>query len=148
MQGVDGDGGGVKWEVFENAGIAVGLIMVSTPMTVQIFGLKNSAATRAAERFFKERRVAFQFVDLKRKLMAPAEIKRFVDRFGLAGLLDSEGKVYNEAGLKYLRLTDADLLKRIEQDPGLLRLPLVRAGNRLSIGADEDSWKDMLANVS
>ena len=68
--------------------------------------------------------------------------------FGLAGLLDSEGKVYAEAGLKYLRLTDADLLKRIEQEPGLLLLPLVRAGNRLSIGDDESSWKDMLASVS
>jgi len=147
MQGVDGDGGGAKWEVFENAGIAVGLIMVSTPMTVQIFGLKNSAATRAAERFFKERRVVFQFVDLKRKPLAPAEIKRFVDRFGLEGLLDSEGKAYNDAGLKYLRLTDADRLKRIEQEPGLLRLPLVRSGNRLSIGGDDDAWKDMLAGV-
>ncbi len=117
-------------------------------MTVQIFGLKNSQATRAAERFFKERRVAFQFVDLKRKPMAPAEIKRFIDRFGLAGLLNSEGKVYTEAGLKYLRLTDGDLLKRVEQEPGLLRLPLVRAANGLSIGADENAWKDMLANVS
>ena len=117
-------------------------------MTVQIFGLKNSQATRAAERFFKERRVVFQFVDLKRKPMAPGEIKRFIDRFGLSGLLDSEGKVYNDAGLKYLKLTDADLFKRIEQEPGLLRLPLVRAANRLSIGADEAAWKDMLANVS
>jgi arsenate reductase len=117
-------------------------------MTVQIFGLKNSQATRAAERFFKERRVEFQFVDLKRKAMAAAEIKRFVDRFGLAGLLDREGKVYNEAGLKYLRLTDGDLLKRIEQEPGLLRLPLVRGGNRLSIGADQDTWQDMVTNVS
>ena len=116
-------------------------------MTVQIFGLKNSQATRAAERFFKERRVAFQFVDLKRKPMAQAEIKRFMDRFGLAGLLDTEGKVYTSAGLKYLRLTDTDLLKRIEQEPGLLRLPLVRASNRLSIGGDEDSWKDLLASI-
>ena len=117
-------------------------------MTVQIFGLKNSAATRAAERFFKERQVVFQFVDLKRKPMAPGEIKRFVDRFGLNGLLDSAGKVYNDAGLKYLKLTDADLLKRIEQEPGLLRLPLVRGANRLSIGTDEDAWKDMLGGIS
>jgi arsenate reductase (glutaredoxin) len=114
-------------------------------MTVQIFGLKNSQATRAAERFFKERRVGFQFVDLKRKPMAPAEIKRFSDRFGLAALLDSEGKVYTDAGLKYLKLTDGDLMKRIEQEPGLLRLPLVRAAQRLSVGLDEDSWKGMLA---
>src|ERR1700686_4981503 len=113
-------------------------------VTVQIFGLKNSSATRAAERFFKERRTAIQLVDLKQKHMAPGEIKRFIERFGLTGLLDSEGKAYIDAGLKYLRLSDSELLGRIERDPRLLRLPLVRAANRLSIGQDEDSWKAML----
>ena len=51
--------------------------------SVQIFGVKNSPATRAAERFFKERRIPIHFVDLKQKPMAPAEIKRFADRFGI-----------------------------------------------------------------
>ena len=81
-------------------------------VSVQIFGVKNSQATRAAERFFKERRVKIQFVDLKQKPIAPGEIKRFVERFSWAGLLDSEGKAYVDAGLKYLKLSDADLLGR------------------------------------
>jgi arsenate reductase (glutaredoxin) len=114
-------------------------------VTVQIFGLKGSNATRAAERFFKERRTAIQIVDLKRKPMAPGEIKRFIQRFGLAELLDSEGKTYLDEGLKYLKLSDAELLGRIERNPRLLRLPLVRAGQRLSIGHDESAWKAMLA---
>ena len=112
---------------------------------VQIFGVKNSQATRAAERFFKERRTKIQFVDLKQKPMAAGELKRFVERFGLAGLLDTEGKAYVDAGVKYLKLSDSELLGRIERDPGLLRLPLVRGANRISIGHDEDSWKGMLA---
>lgn len=112
---------------------------------VQIFGLRNSGATRAAERFFKERRAAIQLVDLKQKPMAPGEIKRFIERFSLAGLLDSEGKTYVDGGLKYLKLSDAELLGRIERAPQLLRLPLVRAGQRLSVGDDENSWKAMLA---
>ncbi len=112
-------------------------------MNIQIFGLKNSAATRAAERFFKERRIPIQLVDLKQKPMAPAEIKRFVDRFGLAGLLDQEGKAYIDAGLKYLKMSDAELLAKIEREPKLLRLPLVRGGKQLSIGHDEDGWKAM-----
>lgn len=111
---------------------------------VQIFGLKNSQATRAAERFFKERRATIQFVDLKQKPMAPGEIKRFVDRFGMTGILDVDGKAYLDAGMKYLKLSDAGLLERIERNPQLLKLPLVRGGNRLSIGHDEDSWKAML----
>jgi arsenate reductase-like glutaredoxin family protein len=116
-------------------------------MNVQIFGLKNSHATRAAERFFKERRAPFHLVDLKQKPMSPGEIKRFVDRFGLAGLLDSEGKAYVDAGLKYLKLSDSEMLGRIERNAKLLRLPLVRAANRLSIGEDEESWKAMLVEA-
>jgi arsenate reductase (glutaredoxin) len=110
---------------------------------VQIFGVKNSQATRAAERFFKERSVPIQLIDLKQKPMAPGEIKRFVDRFGLSGLLDTEGKPYSDGGLKYLRTTDAELLARIENEPRLLRLPLVRGANKLSIGHDETGWKAM-----
>jgi arsenate reductase len=113
-------------------------------MVVQIFGLKSSQASRAAERFFKERRVTIQMVDLNQKPMAPGEIKRFVDKFGLAKLLDAEGKAYVDAGLKYMKVSDAELLGRIEREPKLLRLPLVRGGKRLSVGQDEAGWKAML----
>lgn len=112
---------------------------------VQIFGVKNSQATRAAERFFKERRVPIQMVDLKQKPMAPGEINRFIQRFGLTALLDSEGKAFVDAGLKYLKVSDIELLAKIEREPKLLRLPLVRSAGRLSIGQDEESWKAMLA---
>jgi len=111
---------------------------------VQIFGVKNSQASRAAERFFKERRVPIQFVDLKQRPMAAGELKRFVERFGWTGLLDTEGKAYADAGLKYLKLSDAELLGRIEREPRLLRLPLVRSAKILSVGHDEEAWKAML----
>jgi arsenate reductase (glutaredoxin) len=113
-------------------------------LRVQIFGVKSSQATRAAERFFKERRIAIQMVDLAQKPMAPGEIRRFIERFGIAGLLDTESKVYVDAGLKYLKTSDAGLLARIEREPKLLRLPLVRAGQKISIGDDEAAWKAML----
>ena len=112
--------------------------------SVQIFGVKSSQATRAAERFFKERRIGIQMVDLKQKAMAAGEINRFIQRFGMAALLDTDGAAYADAGMKYLKLTDAELLARIEREPKLLRLPLVRAGNKLSIGQDPDGWKAML----
>jgi arsenate reductase-like glutaredoxin family protein len=110
---------------------------------VQIFGAKNSSASRAAERFFKERRVPIQFVDLKQKAMAPGEIRRFVERFTMAGLIDTESKPYVNGGLQYMKLTDADWLARIEKDPSLLRLPLVRSGKLISIGADVEAWTAM-----
>ena len=109
-------------------------------VTVQIFGVKSSQATRAAERFFKERRAAIQLVDLRKKPMSPGEIRRFIDRFTLPALVDRENPA-----IKYLRLSDSELRAKIERDPKLLRLPLVRAANRLSIGQDEESWESMLA---
>lgn len=113
--------------------------------SVQIFGVKGSQETRAAERFFKERQVTIHFVDLKQKPMSAGEIRRFIERFGLSGLLDAEGKAYVDAGLKYLKVSDSELLTKIEREPKLLRLPLVRSQNRISIGKDEDAWKAMLA---
>jgi arsenate reductase len=113
--------------------------------SVQIFGVKNSQATRAAERFFKERRVDIHYVDVKKKPMSPGEIKRFSDKFGLTSLLDTEGKAYVDAGMKYLKVSGSELLTKIESEPGLLKLPLVRSGNKLAVGHDEDGWKGMLA---
>ena len=112
-------------------------------LSVQIFGLKNSAATRAADRFFKERRIAIHFVDLKQKSMSPGEIRRFIERFTLPGIVDTEGKAWLDAGLKYMKLADSELLAKIEREPGLLRLPLIRCANRLSVGHDEVTWKAM-----
>lgn len=117
-------------------------------MNVQIFGVKSSQATRAAERFFKERGHTLHLVDLKQKPMAAGEIRRFIERFGLTGLLDVEGKPYIDGGLKYLKLSDSELLGKIEKEPALLRLPFVRAGNKISVGKDEAAWKGMLESSS
>ena len=88
--------------------------------------------------------MAIQSVDLKIKPMAPGEIKRFIDRYGLMGLIDVEGSAYADAGLKYLRVSEPELKVKIERYPQLLRLPLVRSGNKLAIGHDEDGWMGML----
>ena len=112
--------------------------------SVQIFGVKNSQETRAAERFFKERRAQIHMVDLVQKPMSPAEIVRFVNCFGLLGLVDTEGKAYAEAGLKYLKVSEAELLRKIEEQPKLLRLPLVRSGNKFCVGRDEKGWAGLL----
>jgi len=116
-------------------------------VNVQIFGTKNSQPSRAAERFFKERRVPIQVVDLKQKPMSPGEIKRFIDKFGLRALCDTDGKAWTDAGLGYMKMSDSELLAKIEREPKLLRLPLVRAGNKLSTGQDEDAWKGMIEAV-
>jgi arsenate reductase-like glutaredoxin family protein len=112
--------------------------------SVQVFGLDSDQATRAAIRFFKERRLGIHQVDLRRKPIAPGELRRFVDRLGATALLDVDGRAYREAGLAYMRLDETGIVQRLLADPRLLRLPLVRFGNEVSAGKAEATWKAWL----
>ena len=112
--------------------------------SVQVFGLESDQGTRAALRFFKERRIAIHLVDLRKKAIAPGELRRFVERLGARALLDETGRAYREAGLGYLRMTDEEIVERLLADARLLRLPLVRAGNQVTAGRDEAAWKRLL----
>jgi len=109
--------------------------------SVQIFGLERDHATRAAVRFFKERRIAIHQVDLAKKPIAPGELRRFVQRLGARALLDDGSRAYRDAGLAYMRLDDAEIVERLLATPTLLRLPLVRFGHEVSSGRDEARWK-------
>lgn len=115
---------------------------------VQVFGTPDSPATRAAQRFFKERRLEIHFVDVRRKPLAPAELRRFVDRLGPRAVADEDSKAWRDAGLAYLRMDDAELTDRLLTDQRLLRLPLVRVGNGVAAGKDEAAWKALLASLA
>jgi arsenate reductase-like glutaredoxin family protein len=118
------------------------------PTTIQIFGLEKDHATRAAQRFFKERRVPIAFVDMRKRAIAPAELRRFVERLGAAALLDETSRPYREAGLGYLRMGEGEIVERLLADPSLLRLPLVRNGPEVTSGPAEATWKAWLAGRS
>jgi arsenate reductase-like glutaredoxin family protein len=109
--------------------------------SVQIFGLEGDQATRAAQRFFKERRIAISFVDLRKRAIAPGELRRFVERLGAHALAHTDGRAWREAGLGYLSMDDAALAEKLLADQRLLRLPLVRAGMSVSAGRDEAAWR-------
>jgi arsenate reductase (glutaredoxin) len=111
---------------------------------VQIFGLENDQATRAAIRFFKERRFEIHLVDLRRKPIAAGELQRFVQRLGATALLDTEGRAFRDAGLGYLTMEESGIVERLLADPRLLRLPLVRFGQAVSAGPAEATWKSWL----
>jgi arsenate reductase-like glutaredoxin family protein len=115
------------------------------PATVQVFGLVDDQPTRAALRFFKERRFEIHFVDLRRKPMAAGELRRFTDRLGARAVLDGEGRAARDAGLAYLSLSEIELAERLLVDQRLLRLPLVRFGTNVSAGRAESAWKVWLA---
>ncbi|MDQ3696551.1 MAG: arsenate reductase [Gemmatimonadota bacterium] len=111
-------------------------------MEVQIFGTKKSADTRRALRFFAERRVMTHFVDLVERAASRGELARFVQKFGVAALIDAESRRHQELGLRYARLSDETWLQKLADEPLMLRQPLVRYGHRLTIGNGEDVWKE------
>ena len=113
---------------------------------VQIFGTPDSQSTRAALRFFKERRIEVHLVDVSKKPMAPGELRRFVERLGARALADTESKAWRDGGLGYLSMTDADLADRLLRDQRLLNIPLVRIGNGFAAGRNEPAWKTLVSS--
>jgi arsenate reductase len=111
-------------------------------MEVQIFGIRKSAETRKALRFFAERRIKTHFVDLQERPASPGELRRFVQRFGVSALVDSRSRRFGELGLSAARLSDERWLEKLTQEPLLLRMPLVRAGQRLTLGDGEAEWRE------
>src|SRR5829696_2216982 len=113
-------------------------------MEVQIFGTKKSSSTRAALRFFAERRVKTHFVDLNERAASPGELKRFAQKFGVQKLVDREGKAFAEMGLRYATYSDERWLEKLVDDPGLLVQPLARWQHKLTIGDAAAEWKQWI----
>lgn len=116
-------------------------------MEVQVFGIKKSADTRKALRFFSDRRIRAHFVDLDERPAAAGELKRFAQRFGVDVLIDRESKAYAELGLRHARMSEDRWLEKLIDEPRLLRMPLVRqlgqqGSGRLTIGVAEKDWKE------
>jgi len=107
---------------------------------VQVFGIERDQDTRAALRFFKERRIPISFVDLRKRPIAAGELRRFVERLGAEALLDTSSRAYRDAGLAYLRMDPAGIVERLLAEVTLLRLPLVRYGTEVTVGRAETAW--------
>ena len=107
---------------------------------IQVFGRADSAPTRAALRFFRERRVAVHSADLRKRPIAAGELQRFVQKLGARALLDVDGRAYRDKGLAHMRLDDSEIVARLLADATLLKLPLVRYGNSVTVGTDEATW--------
>ncbi len=112
---------------------------------IQVFGVEDSQATRAAVRFFRERRIVVRYVDLRRQPIARAELRRFVDRLGPTALRDVDGRAERDGGQVPLPTEAAGLVTLLLSEPSLLRLPLVRFGDDVTAGRSEATWIAWLA---
>ncbi len=107
-------------------------------MNIQIFGKNKCFDTKKAQRYFKERRVRFQDVDLLRYGMSMGELKSVAKAVGLEALIDD--KAPGAEILRYLASEDAKL-EKLYEDPRLIRTPVVRNGRSATVGYCPDVWK-------
>lgn len=111
-------------------------------MNIQIFGTKKCSDTRKAERFFKERRIKYQLVDMKEKGMSRGEFNSVKQSVG-----GTDSMVNENAGDKDLLtlikyLSDGDKEEKIFENQSLIKTPVVRNGKKATIGYCPDVWKD------
>jgi arsenate reductase len=110
-------------------------------MGLQIFGTRKCPDTRKAERWFKDRGIAYQFIDLAEKGISPGELASVKAAVGAAVLIDTEGKRFRDRGLAY---QDFDVEAEALADPLLLKEPIVRDGRKAVIGHDPAGWAVLL----
>ena len=110
-------------------------------MNIQIFGTKKCFDTKKAERYFKERRVKYQFIDLREKGMSRGELQSVAQAVrGLDNLLDPNAKDTQTLALvRYL--VEADRLDKVFENQLLLKTPVVRNGKKATVGYQPDVWK-------
>lgn len=116
-------------------------------MEVQIFGTRKSADTRKAQRFFTDRRVKIHFVDLNERAASLGELRRFAQKFGVGALIDKSSARYTDLGLQHARMNDDSWLAKLADEPLLLKQPLVRFGQKVTLGLAEADWKAWVASA-
>lgn len=111
-------------------------------MNIQIFGTKKCFDTKKAERYFKERSVKFQFIDLKEKDMSRGEFTSVMQAVGgLDNLINEKSKDKDTLALmKYL--SDSDRVEKLFENQQLLATPIVRNGKKATVGYCPDVWKE------
>lgn len=111
-------------------------------MNIQIFGTKKCADTRKAERYFKERNVKYQFIDMKEKGMSKGEfssVKQAVG--GLEHMIDRSCKDKDLLALiTYISEEDRD--DKVMENQKIIRTPVVRNGKQATVGYEPDVWKE------
>lgn len=114
-------------------------------LNIQIFGTKKCADSRKAERFFRERNIKVQVIDLAQKGISPGELRSVAARVGGSeALIDREGKRYIDKGLKYSAPTGPRIEQMLIDDPLLLRTPVVRNGKDATVGYQDGVWQEWI----
>lgn len=110
-------------------------------LNIQIFGTKKSFDTKKAQRYFKERRVKFQFIDLKEKGMSKGELESVARAVGgIDAVIDPKAKDADTVALVQYLAADQKFEKVLDNQQ-ILREPIVRNGRQATVGYEPDVWK-------
>jgi len=110
-------------------------------MNIQIFGLNKCFDTKKAQRYFKERNIKFQFIDLSQKSLSRGELNSVLSNFdSLEDLINEKSKYYEKSFIKYVAGDEAKIEKLLECGE-LFRTPVVRNGKAATIGYCPEIWK-------
>jgi len=110
-------------------------------MNIQIFGTKKCSETRKAERWFKERGIKYQFIDLKEKDMSKGEFNSVKQSVGGIDAMINENAKDCETLTLMRYLADADKEEKLLENQHILKTPIVRNGKKAVIGYEPDTWK-------
>lgn len=108
-------------------------------MNIQIFGRSKCFDTKKAERYFKERRIKYQYIDIDKYPMSKGEFQSVKSAVGLNSLINENAK--DVELLKYLAY-DADKEEKLMENQKLIKTPVVRNGRKATVGYAPDVWKD------
>ena len=112
-------------------------------MNIQIFGKRKCFDTKKAQRFFKERRIKYQMIDLERYGLSPREFESVRACVGLDNMIDQNAKEYENSYIAHLAY-ESDVIDKLFETPGLLRTPIVRNGKKATVGYQPETWQSWI----
>ena len=107
-------------------------------MNIQVFGLKKCRETQKTERYFKERKIPFHFIDLREKGLSKGELEKVKAVVGLDKLLNRDSKEYTRLNMQYIVHNREEMMLK---HPLLLTTPIVRNGLQATIGYCPEIWQ-------
>lgn len=112
-------------------------------MNIQIFGRKKCFDTKKAERYFKERRIKYQFIDLNEKAPSKGELQSIKNSVGIKALMDDSSKEYKKLNMDKIR-TDSVREELLFKNPKLYKTPIVRNGKMATVGYEIEVWNQWI----
>lgn len=109
-------------------------------MNIQIFGSKKCFDTKKAERYFKERRIKYQYIDIVRYGLSKGELNSVKAAVGLEELINTGSKAYKDLNLHRISAGNSSREQILFDNPKLYNTPIIRNGRRATVGYKPEVW--------